>query len=102
MHFNFGTVLAITAFLAALALMKSDRIWALVALVVAGVQASVALGLLTIGIATFKIDIVLPALLAVSGAICWSKVATKAAITAATTITLIGAMELLLALHVLT
>jgi hypothetical protein len=101
MHFNFGTVLAITTLVAALALMKTDRIWALVSLVVAGLQVSMALGVLTIGIAKFRIDVVLPAVLTLSGVICWTKVAGKAAITAATTVALVGAFELLLALRVL-
>jgi hypothetical protein len=101
MHFNFGTVLALTAFVAALTLMKTDRIWALVCLVVAGLQASIATGLLTIGIAKFRIDVVLPALLVLSGAICWTKVSGKAVVTAATTVTLIGAIQLLVGLRVL-
>ncbi len=99
MHFDLGTVLAITALLASLVLMKTDRIFALLALASAAVQTLMALGIMTLTLAKFRIDVILPALLAVSGAVCWSKVATKSAVTAATIVTLLGSLELLLALR---
>lgn len=100
MHFDLGTVLAITALVASLVLMKTDRIFALLALGAAALQTLMALGVMTLTLAKFRIDVILPALLAVSGAVCWSKVATKSAVTAATIVTLLGSLELLLALRV--
>lgn len=100
MHFDLGTVLAITTLLASLVLMKTDRMFALLALAAAAVQTLMALGIMTLTLAKFRIDVILPAILAVSGAVCWSKVATKSAVTAATIVTLLGSVELLLALRV--
>jgi hypothetical protein len=100
MHFDLGTVLAITTLLAALVLMKTDRIFALLALAAAAIQTLMALGIMTMTLAKLRIDVILPALLTLSGAVCWSKVATKAAVTAATIVTLLGSLELLLALRV--
>lgn len=100
MHFDLGTVLAITALLASFALMKTDRLFALLALAAAALQTLMALGVMTLTLAKFRIDVILPALLVVSGAVCWSKVATKSAVTAATIVTLLGSLELLLALRV--
>jgi hypothetical protein len=100
MHFDMGTILAITALLASFVLMKTDRIFALLAVAAAAVQTLMALGIMTMTLAKFRIDVILPALLAVAGAVCWSKVATKSAVTAATIVTLLGSLELLLALRV--
>jgi hypothetical protein len=102
MHIDLGTVLAVTALLSALVLMKTDRMFALVAVAAAGIQTLMAFGIMTLTLAKFRIDVILPALLVVSGAVCWSKVATKSAITAATIVTLLGGLELMIALRVLT
>jgi hypothetical protein len=102
MHIELGTVLALTALLSSLVLMKTDRVFALVALAAAAIQTLMAFGIMTLTLAKFRIDVILPALLLVAGAVCWTKVATKAVITAATVITLLGTLELLIALRVLT
>jgi hypothetical protein len=102
MHIELSTVLAVTALLSALVLMKTDRLFALVALAAAGIQTLMAFGIMTLTLAKFRIDVILPALLLIAGGVCWSKVATKSAITAATIITLLGGLELLIALRVLT
>jgi hypothetical protein len=102
MHIELNTVLAVTALLSALVVMKTDRIFALVALAAAVIQTLMAFGIMTLTLAKFRIDVILPALLLVAGAVCWSKVATKSAITAATILTLLGGLELLIALRVLT
>jgi hypothetical protein len=102
MHIELGTVLAVTALLSSLVLMKTDRVFAFVALGAAGIQTLMAFGIMTLTLSKFRIDVILPALLLVAGAVCWTKVATKAAITGATVITLLGSLELLIALRVLT
>ncbi len=102
MHIELGTVLAVTALLSSLVLIKTDRLFALVALAAAAIQTLMAFGVMTLTLAKFRIDVILPALLLLAGAVCWTKVATKSAITAATIITLLGSLELLIALRVLT
>lgn len=102
MHIDLGTALAVTALVAAVVLMKTDRTFALLALAAAVVQTLMAFGIMTLTLAKFRIDVILPALLLVAGIVCWTKVSTKTAISAATTIAVLGAMELLIALRVLT
>ena len=102
MHIDLGTVLAVTALLSSLVLMKTDRVFALVALAAAGIETLMAFGIMTLTLAKFRIDAILPALLLVAGAVCWTKVATKSAVTAATIVTLLGGLELMIALRVLT
>jgi hypothetical protein len=101
MQFNFATVLIATTLVAAIYLLlhKTDRMFPTVAVIAAGIQALLAFGLMSLTLAKFRIDVILPALLAVSGAICWGKSTAKGTITAATAVTLIGTLELLLALR---
>ena len=102
MHFNFGTVLVGTALAAAiyLLLMKSERMFPTIAVIASGVELLLAMGLMSLSLAKFRIDVILPALLVVSGAVCWSRSSEKGSITAATGLTLIGAIQLLLALRI--
>ena len=101
MNFNFGTILILATVLASiyLLLQKSDRMWPTVATIASAVQLLLAMGLMTLGLAKFRIDVILPALLTLAGGICWGKSSTKGTITAATVVTLIGSIELLLALR---
>jgi hypothetical protein len=103
MHFNMGTVLVITTLCAAIYLLlnKSDRMWALIAVIAAGIQTLVVFGMMTLTLAKFRIDVILPAILVVCGVVCWMKDSTKGTITAATLITLIAGIELLGALNIL-
>jgi uncharacterized membrane protein YqgA involved in biofilm formation len=101
MHFDMSTVLAAIALVASMFLIQTDRLFPIIALVASGAQFLLALGLVTLSIAKFRIDVILPALLLVSGAFCWTKVSSKYLITAATTITLLGAIELVTALRLL-
>lgn len=101
MHIDFGTALIMATLCAALVLLvhRSDRMFPTVAVVAAGLEALMAFGVLTLTLAKFRVDVILPALLVISGAACWGKASTKTAITAATILTLVGAMQLLLALR---
>src|SRR6187551_3611362 len=103
MHFNMPTVLVITTFCAALYLLmnKSDRMWPTLAVIASGVQLLMVFGLMSLTLAKFRIDVILPALLVVAGVISWMKVSTKGTITASVLIMLIAAMELLGALRIL-
>jgi hypothetical protein len=103
MHFNMPTVLVVTTFCAALYLLlnKSDRMFPTIAVLASGVQLLMLFGLMSLTLAKFRIDVILPALLVVAGIVCWMKVSTKGTITAATLIMLIATIELLGALRLL-
>ena len=103
MHFNMPTVMVITTFCAALYLLmnKSVRMWPMLAVIASGVQLLMVFGLMSLTLAKFRIDVIIPALLVVAGVICWMKVSAKGTITAATLIMLIAAVELLGALRIL-
>jgi hypothetical protein len=101
MHMEFGTVLIVTTVLASLVLLgqKSDRMFPMIAVVAAALQALMVFGVLTLTLAKFRVDVILPGLLVLAGAVCWSRASTKTSITAGTLVTTIGAIELLLALR---
>ena len=48
-----------------------------------------------------RIDVILAGLLAVAGAVCWSRSSSKGLTTAATLVTLVGLLQLLVGLRVL-
>ena len=102
MHFNLGTALIGTALAAAIYLLlnKSDRMFPTIAVIAAGIELLLVMGVMSLSLNKFRIDVILPGLLAVSGVLCWLRSSEKGTITAATALALIGAMQLLLALHV--
>ena len=103
MHFNMGTVLVIATLCAAIYLLlhKSDRMFPTIAVIAAGIQTLVVFGMMSLTLAKFRIDVILPAVLVVCGVMCWMRDSTKGAITAATLITVIAGIELLGALNIL-
>ena len=102
MHFNFGTALIGTALAAAIyrLLNKSDRMFPTIAVIASGIELLLVLGVMSLSLTKFRVDVILPALLVLSGAICWSRSSEKGSITAATGLTLTGAIQLFLALHI--
>ena len=103
MHFNLGTVLILTTFCASVYLLlnKSDRMFPTLAVLASGIQLLMAFGLMSLTLAKFRVDVILPVVLVVAGLVCWSRMSTKGAITAATIVTLMGATQLLGALRIL-
>lgn len=103
MHFNMATVLVITTLCASVYLLmnKSDRMFPTLAVIASGVQTLIVFGLMSLSVAKYRIDVILPAILVVAGIVCWMRVTTKGTITASTLITLIAAIELLGVLHIL-
>ncbi len=103
MHFNLGTALIATALAAAIYLLlnKSDRLFPMIAVIASGIELLLGLGVMSLSVSKFRIDVILPALLVVSGAICWSRSAEKGSITAATGLALVGAIQLVTALRIL-
>ena len=103
MHANFSTALIIAALAGSIILVlnRGDRLFPVIALVTAGLEALIVFGIIQLSISTFRIDIILPALLTLSGAICWSKSSEKTTITSATIVTLVGLVQLLIAIRLL-
>jgi uncharacterized membrane protein YqgA involved in biofilm formation len=102
MHFHLGTALIVVALASSvLMFLQTDRTVALVALVASGVEALLAFGLMSLSLAKFRIDIILPAMLAVAGVIAWARNTSKHAVTAAALVTLVGTLQLLEALRVM-
>ena len=102
MTIDFGTALVVLALLASLVLTFSGGARALpaIALVVCLIEALSAFGVLRVSSPKLRIDVILAIALAVVGGVCWSRATAKAAVTAATVITLIGVIQGVRALHV--
>ena len=103
MHFGLAHSLVVTALVASiwLVVQGGDRLFPMLAAIASGLEALIAFGIISLSVTSFRIDVILSALLLVSAGVCWSKVSTKGTITAATAATLVGAIQLLGALHVL-
>lgn len=103
MHVSSGTALVVTALVASLLLVlgRSERVFSFIALFAAGLEALLAFDVITFSVKKLRIDVILPALLVVAGAVCWSRLSTKGQVTAATTVVLVGLLQLLSAVQVL-
>jgi len=102
MTIDFGTALVVCALIASvtLALNGGDRLVPAIALLVCALEALIAFRVIQLSSPKLRIDVILPAVLAVTGVICWSRSASKSAITASTAIALVGAIQVLLAIRV--
>jgi hypothetical protein len=103
MHFGFAHTLVVAALVSSIWLLwqGGDRLFPTLAAVAAGLEALIVFNIINLSSGQFRIDVILPALLLVAGGITWTKISTKGGITAATVATLVGAIQLLLALRVL-
>ena len=101
MHVHFGTALVVTALISAIVLLlnKTDRIFPLVALVAAGIEALIVFDVISLSSGKFRIDVILPAALVIATGASWSKAASKSVVTAATTGFIVGVTQLMFALH---
>ena len=99
MHFGLGHSLVAIALVASiwLVLQKGDRLFPVLALVAAGIEAAIGFGVISLSIAKYRIDVILPALLVVAAVMCWTRATTKGAITAATCATFVGVVQLVVA-----
>ena len=102
MTVDFHTALTVCALVASviLVLQGSERLIPLIALVACALEAASAFHVLQLSSPRIRIDVILPAVLAIAGAIAWARSATKPAATAATVVTLVGVIQLLHALRV--
>jgi hypothetical protein len=102
MTIDFGTALVVGALIGAvvLALNGGDRLFPAIALVACALEALIAFRVIQLSSPKLRIDVILPAVLAVTGVICWSRSASKSAITASTVIAIVGVIQVVLASHV--
>jgi hypothetical protein len=104
MHVDFGTGLITSALIASVVLaMKpaGGRLVPAIGLVAASIAALIDYRIIQLSSTKFRIDVILPAVLAVTGGITWSRSSTKSTVTAATVLTIAGLILLLSALRVL-
>jgi hypothetical protein len=103
MTIDFGTALVVCALIASvmLALSGGDRLFPAIALMACALEALIVFRVIHLSSPKLRIDVILPAVLVVTGGICWARSATKLAITASTVIAVVGLIQLLLAIHVL-
>jgi hypothetical protein len=102
MH-NVHTALVVVALAsAALLLAQSrERLFAGIAFIGAAIEALIVFKLMTLSVTTIRIDVILPALLVVGGGMAWYRTTEKSHVTAATLVTIVGVVQLLEALRVL-
>jgi uncharacterized membrane protein YjjP (DUF1212 family) len=102
MTLDFHTALAVCALIGAviLVLQGGARLIALIALVACALEVLARFELLHLSSPRVRIDVILAAVLVVTGAIAWARSASKPAITASTVIALVGVIQLLHALHI--
>lgn len=103
MTFHLVNVLIVCALVGSVlvVMQAGDRMFPMIALVVAGLQALIAFDILELSLRKYRIDVILPALLVLSSAICWSRAAAKTATTAATVVLFVGLVQLLSAIDML-
>jgi hypothetical protein len=103
MNIDFNTALVVCALIASvmLALSGGLRLIPVIALVACALEALIVFRVIQLSSPKLRIDVILPAVLVVTGGICWSRSATKSAITASTVIAIVGLIQLLRAIQVL-
>lgn len=102
MHFNMVNLMVLAALAASLLLLfrSAERVPAVIAVIASGIQALIALRLVTFH-GPPHLGTLLAAALAASGAWAWSRAGSKPAVTAATVVAFIGVVQLLLALRLM-
>ena len=103
MHFSFSHSLVISALVASVVLImhRDDKLFPVLTLVAAGLEALSVFNIVSLSSGKFRIDVILAALLAVSGGVCWFRSDGKPSVSAATVATLAGVLQLLFALGVM-
>ncbi|HZJ33898.1 MAG TPA: hypothetical protein VFD21_20145 [Vicinamibacterales bacterium] len=103
MTIDFASAVVVCALIASvmLVLQGGQRLVPMIAFVACAIEALIVFRVIQLSSAKFRIDVVLPAVLVVTGGICWSRSTAKSAITAATVIAIIGLIQLLMAIHML-
>jgi hypothetical protein len=104
MHVATHTALVVTALIGALVLVlpKGDRLYPAIAFLGAAIEALIVFKILSISVTKLRIDLLLGGMVAVGGALSWSRAGAKTHVTAAAVVTFIGLLQLLSSLDVLT
>jgi hypothetical protein len=103
MHIELGTLMIVSALIASLvlALDRGSRVVPIVAVIAAGLAALMHFGILSLSLAKFRIDVIIPAIFVVCGGLCWARSGAKGSTTAATVLLAVGVMMLLGALRLI-
>jgi hypothetical protein len=103
MTFNLVNALIVCALVGSVLVLmhQGERLFPMIAVVVAVLQALIAFDILELSLRKYRIDVILPALLVLSSAICWSRTTAKTATTAATVVLFVGSIQLLSAIDML-
>lgn len=102
MHFNMVNLMVLAALAASLLLLfrSAERVPAVIAVIASGIQALIALRLVTFH-GPPHLGTLLAAALAGAGAWAWSRAGSRPAVTAATVVAFIGVVQLLVALRLM-
>ena len=97
MHVQLGTVLVVVAVICSVLLVmnRGDKLFPVVAVVASGILALMHFGVMSLSLRAFRVDVILPAVLVVAGAMCWARSSSKSDTTSATV--LLAAATILLA-----
>ena len=103
MHIELGTLMILSALISALvlALDRGSRVVPLVAVVAAAIAAAIHFGVISLSLAKFRIDVIIPAIFVVTGGMCWARSNAKGSTTAATVLFAVGLMMVLGALRLI-
>jgi len=101
MTVDFHTALVVCALIASVILVVNGgaRLIPLIALVACAIEALTVFHVIQLSSPRIRIDIILAAVLVVTGGIAWARSSAKSAVTAATVIALVGLIQLLWGLH---
>jgi hypothetical protein len=102
MHVQTSTVLVIAAVISSVLLVmnRGDKLFPVIAVVAAGIMALMVFGVMSLSLKAFRVDVILPAVLVVAGALCWGRSSSKSDTTAATVLVAAATLMLALALNV--
>ena len=103
MHIDFGTALVVAALVSAVVLVlgESERTFPVIAAIAALIEGLEAFHIISISSGRFRIDLILPAIMLIAGAVCWSRAGGKSSTSAATVITLVALIQVVSALGVM-
>jgi hypothetical protein len=104
MHIHFAIALTLMALAGSIILVlpREDRLFPVLAVLASGLQALIAFGVMSLSLAKYRIDVILPATIVVASAVCWARSATKPTIAASTVVLTAGLIELLRTLEIFT
>jgi hypothetical protein len=103
MDIQLGTALVVVAIVSSVMLFlnRGDKVFPVIAVVAAGLAALIAFKVISLSVGKFRIDVILPALMAVSAGACWMRSSDKTIVTASTVLGCASMIMLLSALSIL-